>query len=102
MGIAAFLRLSLPTGPGNPVLPELEGAAVVREVHVYGPALRLGVRGSHAQHRGLGARLLEEAARIARGAGFGRLSVIAAVGTRAYYRARGFSLGTLYMHRSLP
>jgi elongator complex protein 3 len=31
-------------------------------------------------------------------AGFTRLSVISAVGTRAYYRALGFSDGSLYQH----
>ena len=45
--------------------------------------------------------LIERAAEIAREAGFSRLAVIAATGTRDYYRARGFELGELYMTRRI-
>ena len=70
----------------------------MREVHVYGPALELGARREGAaQHAGLGTRLLDEAQRIARQEGFRRLAVIAAVGTRPYYRERGFDQGELYV-----
>jgi elongator complex protein 3 len=94
--LAGFLRLSLPQA--EPPIAELTGCAVVREVHVYGPALELGARREgRAQHAGLGTRLLDEARRIARQEGFRRLAVIAAVGTRPYYRARGFEQGELYV-----
>jgi elongator complex protein 3 len=94
--LVGFLRLSLPQTE-SPVA-ELSRCAVIREVHVYGPALELGDRreGS-AQHAGLGTRLIEEAHRIAGQAGFDRLAVIAAVGTRPYYRERGFEQGELYV-----
>ena len=93
--IAAFLRLSLPQAA--PILPELENAAMIREVHVYGQAVSFGetVPGK-AQHSGLGTRLIERATELAREQGFARLAVISAVGTRAYYRARGFRDGDLY------
>lgn len=98
--IAAFLRLSLPTVP--PLTDELRGAAVIREVHVYGQSVEIGTTATgRAQHAGLGTRLLERAAQIARTQGFSRLAVISAVGTRAYYRARGFTDGWLYQHRAL-
>ena len=98
--IAAFLRLSLPTVP--PLTDELRGAAVIREVHVYGQSVEIGTTAAgRAQHAGLGTRLLERAGEIARAQGFGRLAVISAVGTRAYYRARGFTDGPLYQHRAL-
>ena len=94
--LVGFLRLSLPRD--EPPIAELSGCAVVRELHVYGPALELGAsRAGAAQHAGLGTRLLEEARRIARAEGFGRLAVIAAVGTRPYYRERGFEQGELYV-----
>ena len=71
---------------------------MIREVHVYGPALGIGREGGGAaQHVGLGRRLLDAARRISRAAGFERISVIAATGTRAYYAKRGFSQGALYM-----
>ncbi len=94
--LAGFLRLSLPQA--EPTIAELTGCAVVRELHVYGPALELGARREGtAQHAGLGTRLLDEARRIARQEGFARLAVIAAVGTRSYYRERGFEQGELYV-----
>ncbi len=101
--LAGFLRLSLPTVPPQPgFLDEIAGAAMLREVHVYGPALEIGEEGEgKAQHAGLGTRLIERAAEIAREAGFSRLAVIAATGTREYYRARGFELGELYMIRAI-
>ena len=54
-----------------------------------------------AQHIGLGTRLLDQAAQIARQHGFQRLAVISAVGTRAYYRSRGFTHGDLYQVKEL-
>jgi elongator complex protein 3 len=98
------LRLSLPTETAQTaglISPELRGAAIIREVHVYGPSLRLGSHTGHAQHQGLGTRLLGEAERVACEAGFHRLSVISAIGTRSYYRSRGFALDDLYMHREV-
>jgi elongator complex protein 3 len=103
--LAGFLRLSLPT-PEVVALTEIEelrGAAIIREVHVYGPVVRLGeaaTRGE-AQHLGLGAQLIREAERRAREAGYGRLAVISAIGTREYYRKQGFERGELYMGKAL-
>jgi len=96
--LVGFLRLSLPWPRVEPPIAELTGCAVVRELHIYGPALELGARQEGtAQHTGLGTRLLDEARRIAHEEGFRRLAVIAAVGTRPYYRERGFERGELYM-----
>lgn len=98
--IAGFLRLSLPGVP--PIIDELEGAAMIREVHVYGQALGIGQEMSGmAQHSGLGRQLIDRAAELAGAHGYKRLAVIAAVGTRAYYRKRGFVDGTLYQFRDL-
>jgi len=102
--IAGYLRLSLPDRNSSPALPfeDLQDAAMIREVHVYGQSLPVGgEQTGAAQHAGLGTRLLEEAARIAREHGFSRLAVIAAIGTRQYYQNRGFERGRLYMLRSL-
>jgi elongator complex protein 3 len=101
--IAGFLRLSLPHGEDPPLTPELAGAAIIREVHVYGQALDFGESGGgHAQHSGLGTTLLERAAAIARARGYLRLAVISAVGTRGYYRKRGFTDAPLYQVMHLP
>ncbi|MBN1889997.1 MAG: tRNA uridine(34) 5-carboxymethylaminomethyl modification radical SAM/GNAT enzyme Elp3 [Thermoflexales bacterium] len=102
--LAGFLRLSQPSRdvPRGEILPELHGSAVIREVHVYGPALEIGAASQgEAQHLGLGTRLIEWAVQAAREAGFARLAVISAVGTREYYRKLGFELGELYMTREM-
>ena len=98
--LAAFARLSLPHGPAP--LPELEGAALLRELHVVGPSVEIGrgVEGA-AQHRGLGARLLAQAEATAQLRGFPRLAVISALGTRGYYERQGYSLEGTFMVRSL-
>jgi elongator complex protein 3 len=94
--LAGFLRLSLPQEPA--LLEVLVGCAMIREVHVYGPALELGdQQAGTAQHVGLGTQLIQEAKRTAREEGYQKLAVIAAVGTRPYYRERGFERDDLYM-----
>ena len=101
--IAGFLRLSLP-GPDSPStgLKDLETAAIIREVHVYGQSLGVGKELSGAaQHAGLGTRLLAEADRIAREKDYRRMAVIAAVGTRQYYLERGFERGELYLTKKI-
>ena len=97
--IAGFCRLRLSQ---SSALVELQGSGIIRELHVYGPAQGLGQRkGEGAQHRGIGERLMAEAGRLTREAGFSRLAVISAVGTRAYYRRHGFEDGELYQHLRL-
>jgi elongator complex protein 3 len=101
--LAGFLRLSLP-GSGSPAtgLADLDGAALVREVHVYGQSLDLGAEQSGAaQHSGLGTRLLARAEELAGAAGYARMAVIAAVGTRGYYAGRGYQMGDTYMVKAL-
>ena len=98
--IVGFLRLSLPAETS--FVPELSDAALVRELHVYGGAVRIGAAHAGApQHRGLGAQLLDRAAVVAREAGYEMLSVISAIGTRDYYRRQAFEDGLLYQHRKL-
>jgi len=74
---------------------------MIREVHVYGFATRISADGTSAQHRGLGRALVERACETAREAGYSRINVISAVGTREYYRNLGFSDGKLYQYREL-
>ncbi len=101
--IAGYLRLSLPSASAPDLkLADLENAALIREVHVYGQSLPVGVdKAGAAQHIGLGTRLLQRAEEIAREKGFAQLAVIAAIGTRNYYASRGFRAGELYMVKDL-
>jgi len=101
--LAGFVRLSLP-GKDSPQtgISDLDSAALIREVHVYGQSLPVGAeKEGAAQHAGLGTRLLEEAEHIAVVNGFRRMAVISAVGTRGYYLRRGFERGELYLTKKI-
>ena len=101
--LAGFLRLSLPQ-PEAPEtgLADIDQAAIIREVHVYGQSLGVGQESDGAaQHSGLGTKLLHQAAEISRERGFKKLVVISAVGTREYYLERGFERGLLYLIQEL-
>jgi elongator complex protein 3 len=100
--LAGFLRLSLPYENNVLEIPDLEDAAIIREVHVYGQSLEVGTeQAGAAQHAGLGKNLIQKAEDIARTKGYASLAVIAAVGTRQYYAMRGFDMGELYMVKPL-
>ena len=120
--IAGFLRLSLPhtnaiaqlneeyeaatskTAEQRHTLPlPLQaGEAMIREVHVYGRVEKLQHAGiNNAQHRGLGTKLVNRACELASRAGYQRINVISAVGTRGYYRKLGFYDNGLYQQRML-
>ena len=108
--IAGFCRLSLPhwdkltAGACDVTANELlvqPGQAMIRELHVYGQALSLGSEGMSAQHQGLGQKLLSKASSIAADAGYTSLNVISSIGTRAYYRAQGFTDAGLYQQKAL-
>lgn len=102
-GLAGFIRLSLPSKESPATgLADLDGCALIREVHVYGQSLAVGAeKTGAAQHVGLGTRLLEEAESIAKQNGFDKLAVISAVGTRAYYMDRGFERGEYYLVKNI-
>lgn len=111
--IAGFLRLSLPnteslqglateTSSEERPFPLAPHEAMIREVHVYGRVAKIAASGAHdAQHRGLGTQLIDRACHIARAAGYHRINVISAVGTRGYYRKLGFYDNGLYQQRNL-
>ena len=100
--LAGFARVTLPAEGTAPVA-ELSGAALLRELHVYGAVAAIAEPGdqrqmANAQHRGLGRRLVAHAQALAEDGGYAKLSVISAIGTRDYYRRCGFVDGDLYQH----
>jgi elongator complex protein 3 len=82
--LVGFCRLRFPY---EPVRPELQDAAIVRELHVYGSEAGIGSDGEW-QHRGYGRRLIDRAEEIAEDAGYDKLSVISGIGVRQYYREK--------------
>ena len=107
----SFLRLRLSenaglTNTGKVIFPELIGCAMIREVHTYGKVTPCKENQKHykdnafmfsqdedekPQHKGLGKRLIARAEEIAIANGYTRMSVIAGVGVREYYRKLGYT-----------
>ncbi|MFA5359918.1 MAG: tRNA uridine(34) 5-carboxymethylaminomethyl modification radical SAM/GNAT enzyme Elp3 [Patescibacteria group bacterium] len=75
-------------------------AAMIRELHVYGELVSIG-RNKKIQHAGLGKMLMQEAEKIAKQKKYKKISVIAGVGVRGYYRKLGYKLENSYMVKSL-
>lgn len=90
--ILGFLRLRMVNRPHRQELQCGDSTvAIVRELHIYGQALGVGLDAdsSSYQHRGYGMKLMQEAENIARDElGAGKIAVISAVGTREYYKTR--------------
>ncbi len=98
--VGGYLRLRFPSDRTEGGLTE----PVVRELKVLGREVPVGGRATRAadyQHRGLGRRLLEAAETAARERGFGQIHVTSAVGTREYYRARGYTVAGPRMTKQL-
>ena len=74
--------------------------AIIRELHVYGELVSVGVK-RKIQHAGLGKKLLCEAEKIAQEKGYKELYVISGVGVRDYYRKLGYKLRNTYMEKKL-
>ncbi|KAJ0392898.1 hypothetical protein P43SY_001338 [Pythium insidiosum] len=106
--ICGFVRLRLSPNAGAGIFPELEGAALVRELHVYGQLVVAGEKnkkakqeaetgdneddGAKAQHIGFGTQLMLKAEELARQQGYRKIAVIAGVGVRNFYRRLGFEV----------
>ena len=99
--ILGFLRLRSLTISHR---SELDRSAIVRELHVYGQAVSVGVkdRADSYQHRGYGMKLLNEAERIAKEElRVNKIAIISAVGTRQYYKRLGYRQDGPYVSKVL-
>ncbi len=98
--LIGFLRLRF---PHEPYRKELEGAALVRELHIYGSMVAPGKAAdkSQWQHRGYGEELLSCAEDTAANAGYDMLAVTSGVGVRDYYRKLGYIRNGPYMTKRL-
>ena len=90
--LVGFCRLRY---PGEVARRGLENTALVRELHVYGNEVGVGVENEsdngdsgEFQHQGYGRKLLAKAETMASEAGYEKLSVISGIGAREYYREK--------------
>jgi len=81
--IVGFCRLRF---PDNPHRKELQNAAIVRELHVYGTEVSIGDSGNSWQHKGFGEKLMNKAEKISKENGYDKLAVISGIGAREYYK----------------
>jgi ELP3 family radical SAM enzyme/protein acetyltransferase len=100
--IYAFLRLRFNKNPEKNFISELKGAALVRELHVYGLMLPVQRRvKDKAQHTGLGKKLMQSAEQMARRASYKKIAVISGIGVRDYYRKLGYRQKGSYMLKDI-
>jgi elongator complex protein 3 len=84
--LIGFLRLRISFKPFRPEINEETG--LIRELHVYGPTVPIGLKIKKAwQHKGFGKRLLNEAERIAKNEfEMKKIVVMSGIGVREYYK----------------
>ncbi len=72
----------------------------VRELHVYGPQIKIGETGK-IQHKGLGITLMKEAEKTAKKEKCNSIRVISGIGVREYYKKLGYKLEGFYMVKAI-
>jgi elongator complex protein 3 len=100
--LIGYLRLRVPSqvvSGEKHWMKDLEGASVIREIHIFGEHVKVGEKVKKAgQHKGYGRQLIEKAAELTKKEGLSKLAVISGVGVREYYRKLGFEDGELYQY----
>lgn len=101
--LIGLCRLRFQSNPKNPIFEELKDAAIIRELHIYGQKQSLSKDSipSKTQHLGFGKQLMKKAEELSKEAGFKKLVVISAIGTREYYKKLGYKLEGTYMVKIL-
>uniref|UniRef100_A0A6C0HTI4 tRNA carboxymethyluridine synthase n=1 Tax=viral metagenome TaxID=1070528 RepID=A0A6C0HTI4_9ZZZZ len=86
IGVFGFLRLRIDPTPGGGFVKEIEGAALIRELHVYGQSIDVGDNNEKSsQHKGYGQWMVKTAEEITKQNGLKKVAIIAGVGAREYY-----------------
>jgi elongator complex protein 3 len=101
--LIGYLRLRIPSPSAHRTEISPDKTSVVRELHVYGPAVPIGERDAASwQHKGYGILLLEEAERLSTEEyDLGKILVLSALGTREYYSRAGYKQDGPYMSKCL-
>src|SRR3989344_7934359 len=82
--LLGFVRLRIPYKQFRPEITNR--SAGIRELHVYGQAVRIGEKDDNVQHKGLGISLMQEAEKIAKEEyNVNKILVISGIGVRNYY-----------------
>ncbi len=98
--LLGFVRLRFPSQCLHPAITPTSG--LIRELHVYGAAVPIGVSDDgKVQHRGFGRQLMAKAEEIAKEHGRDKIIVISGVGVRDYYRKIGYEREGPYMVKKI-
>jgi GNAT superfamily N-acetyltransferase len=90
---AASVKSSIKHAQVERIFPELQGAALVRELHVYGQLVATADKTTKkAQHVGYGTQLMNKVEELSRKHGATSTAVISGVGVRNFYRKLGYEL----------
>lgn len=102
--LIGFLRLRVPSEHAHRNEVNDKSSVIVRELHVYGPLVRIGRNPTVEkwQHRGYGKMLLDEAERMGRERfDAKKILVTSGLGAKEYYRRRGYENEGPYVSKSL-
>src|SRR3989344_4938953 len=98
--LIGFVRLRFP----SQFLREeiTKDSAIIRELHVYSTALKVGSKGEGFQHKGYGKILMNKAEEISRKNGKNKMIVISGVGVKDYYISKlGYEKDGIYVSKKL-
>ncbi|MEE9525621.1 MAG: tRNA uridine(34) 5-carboxymethylaminomethyl modification radical SAM/GNAT enzyme Elp3 [Candidatus Woesearchaeota archaeon] len=93
-----FCRLRFPSSSLRKEITD--DAALIRELHVYGPATGIGKSGK-IQHKGIGKALLKKAENIAKTYHKDKIIIISGIGVRNYYKKLKYKKQGPYMVKKI-
>jgi len=101
--LIGYVRIRMPSELAHRPEVRERPSAIIRELHVYGPMVPVGVqRPDGWQHRGYGRRLIAEAERVAREEYDARkMLVLSGLGVKPYYARLGYRHDGPYMSKPL-
>jgi ELP3 family radical SAM enzyme/protein acetyltransferase len=109
--LIGFIRLRLDPNPGGGFIKELSHCSLVRELHVYGTSVGIGIKDkNYVQSKSMLSKakngydkgLINTAEYISYYNGFYKVAIIASIGTRQYYRDYcGYGLSGTYMIKNI-
>ena len=102
VALFGFLRLRFPKNNNDIIFDELKDTALIRELHVYGNMLPVGMRKKNIpQHTGLGKMMLEKAEEIALEMNYKKIAVISGIGVTKYYKKFGYKQEGNYLVKKI-
>jgi elongator complex protein 3 len=100
--IYSLLRLRIQGKNSQPISPILKETALIREIHTYGLQTPISQKGTAAQHKGFGKKLIQEAEIVAKNEfKLKKIASISGIGARLYWRKLGYKLQNSYMIKNL-